>query len=87
MAVKQVITCDLTGKYLGEDPSVVGGLNLHIVAPTGEEPRAVHITADHVDPDLAELLLRTIVTHLTRSGLHVWRDGSVHTEVEIVAVE
>lgn len=87
MAVKQVITCDLTGKYLGESQEAVARIQLQIDVPGGKIPRSVAIDATHADPDLAELLLRTIVTHLERSGLHVWSDGSVHTEAEVLATE
>lgn len=82
MAVKQVFTCDLTGKYLGEDEGATGSILLNIQVPGGEDPKVISLSAEHADPDLAELLLRTLVTHLNRSGLYVWANGEVRTVQE-----
>lgn len=82
MALKQVYTCDITGKFLGEAVESVATVRVTIVVPGASEPRRLEIDSSDVDPELAESLLRTLVTNLERRGLHVWRDGHVATTAE-----
>lgn len=82
MALKQVYTCDITGKFLGEAADSVATVGITIVVPGAAEPRRLEIDASDVDPELAELLLRALVTNLERRGLHVWSTGHVATTAE-----
>lgn len=87
MAIKPVRICDVTGVVLGADDGPNCGASITIVVPHAEAPKKLVLLAEHLEPELAELLLKACITVITRRGLFVHSNGSVYTEAEVGAAD